>query len=65
MENVTVNGQDVKKYLSDQKSKEIQDFLRHEMRGFGWMRSRHVATSNGTRNVSKVKEVGNGNIQCK
>ena len=60
---VTVNGQSVEKFVSQEKSKEIQSFLFSEIRSMRFATRRHM-TSNNNRNASKVEQLGNGSIRC-
>jgi hypothetical protein len=59
---VTVNGMSVKQYLGQEKSNEIQNFLRDELRSMRHSTGRHI-TSGGPKNVSKPKDVGNGSLR--
>jgi hypothetical protein len=65
---IAVNGVPVEKYLkleaSVEKSVEIQNFLRDELRSMRFSSHRHI-TSGGVRNSSKPVDVGNGSIRFK
>ena len=60
---VTVNSKPVEQYLSEEKSIEIQQFLRSEMRSFSHTTQRHLTSP--VRNASKVHAVGDGRIECR
>lgn len=60
---VTVNGQSVQKYLSRQKSIEIQQFLRDEMFSFRYAKKPQQTST--VKNVSKVHAVADGKIDCR
>jgi len=63
LENVTVNGRPVKEYLDEEKSREVQQFLRDELRSFGRCCRHHSSSQNGNRNRTRVVDAGNGSIR--
>lgn len=63
LENVTVNGKPAKEYVSEQRSREIQQFLAEEFRSFGRISRRHISSSNGSRNQSRPVASGNNSIR--
>jgi len=61
---VTVNGQPVEQYVSQQRSREISDFFYSEIRGMRRVSARHISSAPSTKNQSKVEQLGNGSIRC-
>ena len=59
---VSVNGQSVQQFVSQQRSKEIQSFLFQELRSLSRGIRRYDVTNNSSH--SKVKQLGNGSIRC-
>ena len=65
LENVTVNGCSVKEYLDREKSREVAEFLRDELKMFGRCCRHQLSSRNGDRNRTRVVDVGNGSIRFK
>jgi hypothetical protein len=50
---VSVNGKPVGQYIGDEKSREIQQFLQQELRGFGRYSRGHIITKTPIRTTSR------------
>lgn len=63
LQNITVNGKPVQQYLDQAKSREVQEFLRDELRSFGRCCRHQISSKNGNRNRTRVVDAGNGSIR--
>lgn len=63
--NITVNGKPLEEHLSDEKSREIQEFLRFELRSMGRIGRRHIISAQPQRNVSRPKYQADGRVEVK
>lgn len=69
MENITVNGQTLKQYIreteSEEKSREIQEFLRFEIRSMGRIGRHHIISSQPARNVNRPVYKADGRVEVR
>ena len=59
---VSVNGQSVQQFVSQQRSKEISKFFFSEIRSLSRSVRRPITSNNSSH--SKVEQLGNGSIRC-
>lgn len=65
MENITVNGKPLKEHLSEEKSREIQEFLMYEIRSLSRGTRHHIITARPAQNVSRPKYQADGRVEVR
>lgn len=64
LENITVNGKPLKQFIEKEKSDEIQEFLKFEIRSMSRMGRHHIITAR-PQQVSRPKYQADGRVELK
>lgn len=65
MVTVTVNGKSVEQYIGEEKSREIQDFLRGEVRSLRRWTSSPIISRPAIKNVSRPSYKADGRVEVR